>query len=75
MKGFIRLEKKYGIKVVDDELYNPFTGKTKKLYKMYSADGCHWQNGLTKEGVKKECEMYSDSLIAIKNRMEALKNA
>lgn len=67
MKGFIRLEKKYGIKVVEDEIYNPFTGKTKMRYKIYTADRCPWQNGLTKEGIKKECQKYSQVFINIKN--------
>lgn len=70
MEGFVRLEKKYGIKVVRDEIYNPFTGKTKMRYKMFSADGCPWQNGLTKEGVKNECEKWSNALLEIKNRTE-----
>lgn len=66
MKGFIRLEKKYGIKVVEDEIYNPFTGRTLKRFKIYSADGCPWENGLTREGVKKECEMWGERLLKIK---------
>lgn len=66
MKGFIRLEKKYGIKVVEDEIYNPFTGRTLKRFKIYSADGCPWENGLTKEGVKKECEIWGKALLEIK---------
>ena len=72
MQGFIRLEKKYGIKVVREDIYNPLTGRANIRYKMYSADGCLWENGLTKEGVKKECETYSDALIKIKN--SAIKN-
>lgn len=66
MKGFIRLEKKYGIRIVEDEIYNPFSGRTMKRYKMYSADGCLWENGLTKEGVKRECEQWANVLLNIK---------
>lgn len=66
MKGFIRLEKKYGIKVVEDEIYNPLTGHTLMRYKIYSADGCPWENGLTREGVKKECEIWGERLLKIK---------
>ena len=66
MKGFLSLEKKYGIKVVSDDIYNPFSGRTSKRYKMYSADGCPWENGLTKAGVKKECEEWSKALLEIK---------
>lgn len=69
MKGFIRLEKKYGITVVEDEIYNPFTGKTKKRYKMYSADRCLWMNGLTKDGVKAECKKYGERLLNIKSKV------
>ena len=47
MRGIRRLEEKYGIKVVDDSFYNPLTKKWHKLYKIYSADGCWWDNGLT----------------------------
>ena len=68
MKGFIRLEKKYGIRVVEDDCYNPLTGRTSKRYKMYSADGCQWENGLTRDGVKEECEKYSEALLKIKER-------
>ena len=70
MKGFIRLEKKYGIRVVEDEIYNPFTGKSKMRYKMYSADGCLWENGLTKNGVKDECKQWSKALLDIKDKTE-----
>lgn len=70
MKGFIRLEKKYGIKVVEDEIYNPFKGKYLKRYKIYSADGCPWENGLTKDGVKKECEEWSRELLDIKMKSD-----
>ena len=70
MRGFVRLEKKYGIKVVEDRIYNPLTGRTRMRYKMYSADGCPWENGLTKEGVKKECEQWAEQLIAVKEKRE-----
>ena len=70
MKGFIRLEKKYGIKVKEDDIYNPFTGRTLKRFKIYTADGCPWANGLTKDGVKRECETWSQQLLEIKNKSE-----
>ena len=63
--GFKGLEKKYGIKVCDDSYYNPL-GRLVKRYKMYAADGCSWENGLTRDGVKKECERWADALISIK---------
>ena len=48
-----RLEKKYGIKVVED-FVSAISGK--QLYKMYSADGCPWENGLSLKGLREECE-------------------
>ena len=66
MKGFVRLEKKYGIRVAADICCDPLTGKTKTLYQIYSADGCPWENGLTKEGVKAECEKYGKQFLRIK---------
>ena len=70
MKGFIRLEKKYGVKIAEDNLYNPLTGKFTKRFKMYSADWCLWENGLTKEGVKEECKTWGESLMNIKKGAE-----
>lgn len=50
MRGIRYLEGKYGIKVIDDSFYNPFIKKWRKLYKIYTADGCLWENGLTYRG-------------------------
>lgn len=69
MKGFVRLEKKYGIKVFDDSYYNWLTGRFVRRYRMYTADGCSWDKGLTKDGVKFECERWGDEFIAIKNKV------
>lgn len=67
MKGFKRLEKKYGITVMEDHWWNPLTCKRMTTYNMYSADGCPWEKGLTKQGVKKECEQWAESLLKIKS--------
>lgn len=65
--GFRTLEKKYGIKVVEDyKKYNDTNNSYVQLYKMYSADGCPWENGLTRSGVKAECEVWGDALLEIK---------
>lgn len=62
-----QLEKKYGIKIADDSYINPFNGKIVKGYKMFSADGCPWENGLrTLKAVEKECKLWADQLIEIK---------
>ena len=42
-----RLEKKYGIKIVDDSYWSPFSQKLLKRYKVYTADGCEWENNMT----------------------------
>ena len=73
MRGFITLEKKYGIRIAADICCNPLTGETKTLYQIYTADGCPWENGLTKEGVKAECEKYSAAFLRIKNVTDVTK--
>lgn len=71
MYGFKGLEKKYGIKVRVDgiriEGYANGTQKTFPLFKIYSADGCPWENGLKRKQVKEECEKWSEELLKIKN--------
>ena len=69
-KGIKRLEEKYGIKVVDDSFYNPLTKRYHKLYKMYSADGCPWENGLTYNKLQAECKQYAEVLLKIKKECE-----
>lgn len=69
MKGFVTIEKKYGIHVVEDRIYNPLTGRTKMCYRIYTADGCHWENGLTREGVKEEVAKWGDAMMEIRDRV------
>ena len=69
MKGFVRIEKKYGIRVCEDRIYNPLTGREKVCYKIYTADGCHWENGLTKEGVKAEVAKWGDAMIEMRDKV------
>ena len=67
-----QIEKKYGVKIVDDSFYNPFKGRYTKAYRMYSADGCPWEKGLrTLKAVQEECEAWSKQLLAIKARVSA----
>lgn len=68
-----RLEKKYGIKVVDDSFFDPLSGRYVKRYKMYSADGCPWENGLTIKGLQAECREWGKALLEIKASVEELK--
>ena len=62
-----RLEKKYGIRVRKD-FYSRESGK--QLYKMYSADGCHWENGLTLKGLREECRRWDKELLKIKQGVD-----
>ena len=67
MYGFKGLEKKYGIQVVSEgEHYNHFSGKMVETFKMFSADGCCWEKGLSRARVKKECEEWGAQLLSIK---------
>lgn len=61
MKMIEKMEKKYGIKIRDDSFWNPLTGKDCKRYKIYTADGCSWENGLTFRGLQAECREYGDT--------------
>ena len=62
----VQIEKKFGVHVVDDSYYSTMLGKTVKMYKIYSADGCPWENGLrTLKDVEHECVMWESALKAI----------
>jgi len=66
--GFKTIEKKYGVKVVSEgHHYDIYACKSIETFKMYSADGCCWEKGLSRKGVKAECERWAEHLIAIKN--------
>lgn len=70
LKGFKTLEKKYGVKVVSEgKHYNPLTGKWIETFKMYSADKCCWNKGMSRKDVKLECEKWSKQLLSIKCRV------
>ena len=68
MNGFKTLEEKYGITVTEEKWWNPLTNKLVKTYKIYSADGCPWEKGLSRAGVKKECEQWAKLLLDIKDK-------
>lgn len=71
-KGFKTIEKKYGVKVVSEgSWYNERTGRMVETFKMYSADGCCWEKGLSRKGVKAECERWADALLSIKAKIDA----
>lgn len=61
-----QIEKKYGVAIVDDSYYN-WNGKLVKQYRIHSADGCPWENGLkTIKAVEQECKQWEQQLLAIK---------
>lgn len=66
-----RLEKKYGITVVSEgHHYNFHTGRSLETFKVYSADGCCWDKGLTKKGLQVMCKADHDALLKIKKNEE-----
>lgn len=66
------LEKKYHVIIADDSWYDPIKGKIRKVYKIYSADGCPWENGLRNlAAVEKELKEWSEELRAIATRVVA----
>lgn len=73
--GFKTLENRYGIRVVEERWFNPLIGRMVTTYKMFSADGCPWEKGLSRAGVKAECERWSEQLLQIKNRCAAARRA
>ncbi len=69
--GRATLEKRYGIKIANDDYFDPFSGKCVKQYKVYSADGCLWNYGLaTMKAVEEVCRRNRDSLLHIKELAE-----
>ena len=69
MKMVERMEKKYGISIRDDSFINPLTGNEYKRYKIYTADGCLWENGLSFRGLQAECRQYGDKFKEIERKV------
>lgn len=65
-----RMEKKYGIVIRDDSFWSPLKRKYIKCYRIYTADGCPWENGLTYRGFQMECKKYGDTFKEIKRKVE-----
>ena len=63
---FKGLEARYGIQVVSEGYHVNLAGKSVETFKMFSADGCCWEKGLSRAGVKKECEEWGAQLLNIK---------
>lgn len=66
MAGIKSYESKYGITITNDSFTNPLTGKYQKRYKIYTADGCLWENGLTYRGLQQEIKTSGDIFLQIK---------
>lgn len=69
MKMIKQMERKYNITIVDDSFYSPLSNKLVKQYKIYTADGCPWENGLTFRGLQAECKQYGDEFISIAKKV------
>ena len=70
MRSIDRLEKKYGIKIEEYRRWIPSKREYVKCYKMYSADGHLWDDGLDLAGIKHECGEWGQMLVKIKRRAE-----
>lgn len=71
MRSINRLEKKYGIKIVEVKHWNPCLEKWEKHYKVFSADGRLYDWVGSFDGVKKVCGEWGHRLVAIKRREAA----
>ena len=70
-KGFKTIENKYGVKVISEGYYySPWLNKSVETFKMYTADGCCWEKGLSRVGVKKEVETWKKQLLEIKKSLK-----
>lgn len=64
-----QIEKKYGVKIVEEPAF--YSGTNKKSYKLFSADGCPWENGLpTIKAVEEECRKWERQLLTIRGLYE-----
>lgn len=64
-----KMEEKYHIHIVDDSFYSPLSGKFHKRYRIYTADGCQWTNGLTFRSLQSECKEYGDTFKRIASKI------
>lgn len=68
---FKRLENKYGVRIRHDGIkWTNTRREPTTLYKIYTADGCSWENGLTYKGVLMECKRWAKELLDIKSNYE-----
>ena len=66
--GFKTIEKKYGVKVLSEgHTFFPYSDRCVETFAMYDSEGCCWAKGLSRKGVKAECERWAKELLTIKN--------
>ena len=73
MASLVQFEKKYGIYIEDDSYYHILRDEYLKLYKIYTADGCKWENGMTYKGLLKEIRENKETFLEIKRITEQRK--
>ena len=65
-----QMENRWGVKIVNEEYWNPRRQKFVKDYVVYSADGCTWDKGFTTlKGVEAMCKEDSKTLLLIRDRV------
>ena len=72
MKMIKQMERKYNITIVDDSFYSPLSNKLVKQYKIYTADGCLWENGLSFRGLQAECREFGEAFKRIGKTVDSL---
>lgn len=72
MYGFKGVSEKYGITVESEGYhFNWYRDKSMETFKIYSADGVCWEKGLSRRGVKRECEEWAEQLLSIKRKVNS----
>lgn len=62
-----RLEKAYGVHILDDSYYSPSKNRFVKRYKIIAPDGCPWDNNLSYQGLLREIKEHRELFLAMKN--------
>ena len=66
-----QIENKFKVVVADDSFIHPISGRYVRMYKIYSADGCQWENGLRSlKAVYDECKEWEETLAKIAKIVE-----
>lgn len=69
---FEHMEKRYNVRILDDSFWDPLRQTYCKRYKIITADGCSWENGLSYRSLQKECSKYKDTFANIANSISRL---